>query len=74
MPRLRILSATEVCRILERHGFIQVRQSGSHIILRRQLTERGITVPVPNYSEIARGTLKSIIEQSEVPKTEFMSD
>lgn len=73
MPRLRVLSATEVCKILEKHGFQQVRQSGSHIIMRRQLPDRRITVPVPNHSEIARGTLKSIIDQSEIPKDEFMN-
>jgi len=32
----------------------------------------GITVPVPNHTEIARGTLQSIIAQSEIPKAEFM--
>jgi len=36
------------------------------------LPDRGITVPVPNHREIARGTLKSIIEQSEISKEEFM--
>lgn len=72
MPKLRILSAREVCKILAKHGFERVRQSGSHIIMRRQLEDRRITVPVPNHSEIALGTLKSIIDQSEIPKTEFM--
>ena len=72
MPKLRVLSASEVCRILKSHGFVQVRQSGSHIIMRRQLAARSITVPVPNHSEMARGTLKSIIDQSEIPKSEFM--
>jgi predicted RNA binding protein YcfA (HicA-like mRNA interferase family) len=62
MPKLRVLSASEVCRILKNHGFVQVRQSGSHIIMRRELQGRGITVPVPNHTEIARGTLKSIID------------
>ncbi len=71
MPKLPALSAREVCRILQQHGFAVVRQKGSHIILRKQLPERGITVPVPNHSEIARGTLKSIIDQSEIPRTEF---
>jgi predicted RNA binding protein YcfA (HicA-like mRNA interferase family) len=65
------LSAHEVCRILQQHGFVVVRQKGSHIILRKQLPERGITVPVPSHSEIAKGTLKSIIDQSEIPKLEF---
>jgi predicted RNA binding protein YcfA (HicA-like mRNA interferase family) len=72
MPKLRVLSASEVCRILKKHGFIQVRQSGSHIIMRRQFQGRRITVPVPNHTEIARGTLKSIIDQSEISKAEFM--
>jgi predicted RNA binding protein YcfA (HicA-like mRNA interferase family) len=72
MPRLRVLSARQVCDILEKHGFVKVRQTGSHIIMRRQLLDRGITVPVPNHSEIARGTLKSIINQSELPQSEFM--
>jgi predicted RNA binding protein YcfA (HicA-like mRNA interferase family) len=74
MPKLRVLSASEVCKILEKQGFERVRQSGSHIIMRRQLADRRITVPVPNHTEIARGTLKSIISQSEVLQTEFMSD
>lgn len=71
MPKLPTLSAREVCRILQQHGFLIVRQKGSHIILRKQLPDRGITVPLPNHSEIARGTLKSIIDQSEIPRSEF---
>jgi predicted RNA binding protein YcfA (HicA-like mRNA interferase family) len=71
MPKLPPLSSREVCRILEKHGFVVVRQKGSHIILRKQLRDRGITVPVPNHPEIAKGTLKRIIDQSEIPKSEF---
>ena len=71
MPKLPSLSAREVCKILQSQGFVIVRQKGSHIILRKELPERGITVPVPNHSEIAKGTLKSIIDQSEIPKSEF---
>jgi len=61
-----------VCNILVKHGFVKARQAGSHIIMRRVLPDRNITVPVPNHSEIASGTLKSIILQSELPKSEFM--
>jgi predicted RNA binding protein YcfA (HicA-like mRNA interferase family) len=72
MPKLRVLSANQVCNILKKHGFVKTRQSGSHIIMRRELVNRNITVPVPNHFEIARGTLKSIILQSELPKSEFI--
>ena len=71
MPRLRPLSAREVCRILQKHGFVIARQKGSHIIRRKEIRGRGITVPVPNHSELAKGTLKSIIDQSEISKSEF---
>ena len=71
MPELPALSAREVCRVLEKHGFLIVRQKGSHIILRKQLSDRRITVPVPDHPEIAKGTLKSIIDQSEIDKSEF---
>jgi predicted RNA binding protein YcfA (HicA-like mRNA interferase family) len=72
MPRLRSLSAREVCRILQKHGFAIIRQKGSHIILRKELPNRGITVPAPNHTELAKGTLKSIIDQSGISKSEFL--
>jgi predicted RNA binding protein YcfA (HicA-like mRNA interferase family) len=54
-----------VCRILKAHGFVQRRQTGSPIIMRRDLPGGdSATVPVPNHREIAKGTLKSIIALS----------
>ena len=65
MPKLRPLPPSEVGRILGAHGFVRVRQSGSHIIMRRELAGGdSATVPVPNHREIAKGTLKSIIALS----------
>lgn len=60
MGRLRVLSAQEVCRILEQHGFIKVRQQGSHIVMQKRTETSTVTVPVPNYAEIRIGTLQSI--------------
>ncbi|WNZ23139.1 type II toxin-antitoxin system HicA family toxin [Leptolyngbya sp. NK1-12] len=71
MGRLRVLSAQEVCRILEQHNFVKVRQRGSHIIMQKRTETSTITVPVPNYSEIRMGTLQSIIRQSGLPRSLF---
>ena len=73
MGKLRILSGREVCRILESHGFTEVRQRGSHVVMQRRTEEGTITVPVPDHSELAIGTLLSIIRQSGVARTEFES-
>jgi predicted RNA binding protein YcfA (HicA-like mRNA interferase family) len=55
------------------HGFIEVRQRGSHIVMQKQLPGTTITVPVPNHVELRTGTLQSIIRQSGVDKSEFES-
>jgi predicted RNA binding protein YcfA (HicA-like mRNA interferase family) len=71
LGKLRVLSATEVCKILEQYGFVQVRQRGSHIIMQKKLPDTSITVPVPNYPELKIGTLQSIIRQSGIPRSWF---
>ena len=65
MPKLRPLSAVEVGRVSREHGFLLLRQRGSHLVYRRQLPGGdSATVPVPNRREIPVGTLKSIIALS----------
>ncbi len=71
MGKLRVLSGKEVCAILERHGFAQVRQRGSHIIMQRAADGGTTTVPVPDHKEVRFGTLRSILRQSGVPRAEF---
>jgi predicted RNA binding protein YcfA (HicA-like mRNA interferase family) len=68
---LRVLSGNEVCQILSKHGFQNVRQRGSHIIMQKKTTTSTITVPVPNHKEIKLGTLRSIIRQSQLTTKEF---
>ena len=71
MGKLKTLSGTEVCRILEAHGFEKVRQRGSHVVMQKRTSESTVTVPVPDHKEIRRGTLMSIIRQSGVQRSEF---
>lgn len=39
LGKLRILSGQEVCAILVRHGFIEVRQRGSYIVMQKRLAD-----------------------------------
>ncbi len=47
----RVLSGHEVCVILKRHGFVEVRQRSSHIVMQKKLPSTTITVPVPNHPQ-----------------------
>jgi predicted RNA binding protein YcfA (HicA-like mRNA interferase family) len=39
--------------------------------MQKKIPGSTITVPVPNHNELKRGTLKSIIRQSQLPSSEF---
>lgn len=71
MTKLRKLSGQEVCGILERHGFAEVRRRGSHVVMQKRVEGSTVTVPVPDHREIRIGTLCAIIRQSGVDRAEF---
>jgi predicted RNA binding protein YcfA (HicA-like mRNA interferase family) len=71
LGKRRVRSGKQVCAILAEHGFVQVRQRGSHIIMQKAIPGSTITVPVPNHRELAPGTLSSIIRQSQLPRSAF---
>ena len=73
MGRLRVLTGQEVCAILRRHGFTEVRRRSSHVVMQRSLPEGTTTVPVPDHKEVRIGTLQSIIRQSGLARSEFES-
>jgi predicted RNA binding protein YcfA (HicA-like mRNA interferase family) len=48
------------------------RQKGSHVILKKQTSDRAIGVVVPVHDEIDRGTLLEIIRQAGMKKEDFL--
>jgi predicted RNA binding protein YcfA (HicA-like mRNA interferase family) len=52
LGKLKVLSGKELCAILSQHGFLQVRQKGSHIIMQKKSGDTTTTVPVPQHKEI----------------------
>jgi predicted RNA binding protein YcfA (HicA-like mRNA interferase family) len=56
-------------KALQRAGFEVKRQSGSHIVLRRQ--DPFAQVVVPDHKELDRGTLRAIIRHAGVTVVEF---
>ena len=74
MAKLRILSGQQVCQILSRHGFEEIRQRGTHIIMQKKIKNSTITIPVPNHREIKTGTLMSIVRQSQLGRSIFESE
>lgn len=68
MPKLPHASGADVQRALELLGFHKVRQSGSHVIMKREF--KGCVVPM--HSEVKIGTLAGILRQADVLPEEFI--
>jgi predicted RNA binding protein YcfA (HicA-like mRNA interferase family) len=70
VPKIPIVSAIKVIKVLSKIGYETDHQTGSHIILRhKEAPHKRLTVP--NHKEIARGTLKAIIEEAGLTVKEF---
>lgn len=66
-----ILSSKKIERILLELGFYKVSQKGSHAKYKNISTNRICIVPMHN--EIAKGTLKSILEQADIELEDFLN-
>ena len=65
-----ILPPKKIIKILKRFGFKKVSQKGSHVKYRNSYTGKIFIIPM--HSEIASGTLKSILEQANIELDQFL--
>jgi predicted RNA binding protein YcfA (HicA-like mRNA interferase family) len=72
MPKLPRISGAEAIRALERLGFIQARQRGSYVVLKRVEPGKVTGCVVPLHDELAAGTLSGILKQAGVASEEFV--
>jgi predicted RNA binding protein YcfA (HicA-like mRNA interferase family) len=65
MPKLKILSGSEVIKILNNFGFTVASQRGSHVKLQRIASDKARqTLTIPLHDELDRGTAKAIYRQT----------
>ena len=69
MPELPRTSGAKAIKVFESLGYIQVRQRGSHVVLRKQ--DKGCVIPV--HKELAVGTLRGAIRQAGITPDDFIN-
>jgi predicted RNA binding protein YcfA (HicA-like mRNA interferase family) len=73
MSKLKKISGKECIKILcNKFGFEVIRQSGSHIILKKIFNDQKIGTVVPNHHELKLGTLKNILLLAKITEEEFI--
>ncbi|MCK5042632.1 MAG: type II toxin-antitoxin system HicA family toxin [Candidatus Aenigmarchaeota archaeon] len=71
--KLPILSSQEVCKFLEKEGFVLIRQKGSHRFYKHP-DKRTTLVPIHPNRPISRGLLKGILNEIDMDREAFFKD
>jgi predicted RNA binding protein YcfA (HicA-like mRNA interferase family) len=70
MPKLPVVNARDCVKVLQKVGFVIIRQKGSHITLRRDAPKGRVTVP--NHNPLKPGMLHRIIKDAALTVDEFI--
>ncbi len=63
MSKLPVVTSAQLVAILRRHGFVDVRQSGSHLIFHHP-DGRRTTVPIHKGRDLGKGLLRQIMRDA----------
>lgn len=71
MGKYKRLSGKQIVKTLERMGLEQTRQRGSHVVMKKLLSEKAVGCVVPMHKEVATGTLHALLKQAHVSLEDF---
>lgn len=74
MPRLPRISSKEAIRTLEKVGFRQVRQTGSHVVMKKEVEGIEVGCVVLLHRELKVGTLSGILKQAKITAESFIEN
>jgi len=72
MAKLPAISGKRLLSVLLRHGFVAIRQRGSHVRVASFDGTLKATVPIHANRDLPRGTLKNIIDDLNIPSEELL--
>jgi predicted RNA binding protein YcfA (HicA-like mRNA interferase family) len=72
MTRLPQLTARELIRFLKSQGFVEDRQSGSHLTLWHSEKRVSVTIPVHTACDIGRGLAARILKDAGFTVDEYL--
>lgn len=72
MPKLPIVSARKLIRVLKKKGFVLDRIKGSHHVFIRKDDQLSLSVPVHPGHDLGRGITITILKDANISLDEFI--
>jgi len=60
------MKSSELLRIMKKDGWYEIRQKGSHILMKHPTKANIIPVPYHSSKEMKKGTLQAILKLAEI--------
>ncbi len=74
MPRIPIVRAEKLIKVLKKNGFVHFRSKGSHQIFINRSKSISVSVPVHKGRDLGRGLTLAILKDAEVSLDKFLAD
>lgn len=71
MPKLPVVTAQKLIKVLKKKGFLLDRTHGSHHIFVRIKDQITVSVPVHKGRDLGRGITKAILDDARISTEEF---
>ncbi|NQT91311.1 MAG: type II toxin-antitoxin system HicA family toxin [Lentisphaerae bacterium] len=72
MTKVPSLSYDRIIRVLQRDGWVVVRQKGSHIRLHKHTSSETLKLTIPAHRPVKRSTLSHILKQARLSVDKFI--
>jgi predicted RNA binding protein YcfA (HicA-like mRNA interferase family) len=75
MSKLPALTAEKLIKVLEKDGFVFIRQKGSHRFYEKRFNGERVVIPVPVHPrhELKKGTLHHILKKAQISRNRLDS-
>ncbi len=73
MPKIPIVTATKLFKVLKKKGFILGRIKGSHHVFVRNTDQVSVSVPFHKGRDLGRGITRSILKDANISLEEFQA-
>lgn len=72
MPKLPVVNARKLIKVLKKSGFVLDRTQGSHFIFYHPEKKIIVSVPVHKGRDLGRGITKAILADAKISDQEFL--
>ncbi|HJH29692.1 MAG TPA: type II toxin-antitoxin system HicA family toxin [Methanosarcinaceae archaeon] len=70
--KLPVISGKDAVKVFEKLGYVQMRQTGSHIRMKHTSNMFKKPITVPNHRVLGKGLLRKLLRDVDIPIEDFV--